>query len=54
MIYEEAMIYHSFTLIFFPSKHLVGHLPNEKIDTKFECYKFPVVESSQEEQGEKF
>ena len=38
----------------FSSKHLLSGLPKEKIDTKFECYKFPVVEFNQGIHGEKF
>lgn len=47
------MVYHSLTLIFFSSKPLLGGSPSEKVDTKFECFKFPLVESSQGIQGEK-
>lgn len=41
------MVYHSLTLIFIFLQNLLSGSPNEKVDTKFECYKFPVVESSQ-------
>lgn len=35
------MVYHSLTLIYFFSKPLLGGSPSEKVDTKFECFKFP-------------
>lgn len=47
------MVYHSLTSYFF-SKHVFGGFPNERMDTKFECYKCPVVESSLGRHREQF